>query len=186
MKCIPFLIQAGETIRQTIPEFHLIVVGGGPDEEEIKKTAAHLPWVHFAGPKFGDRKTQLLAIADVFLLPGRAGLAVLDGFAAGLPLIATRLPIHGPEMEYLEDGLNGLLTPPETEAYARAVSRLLSNEKELQLLREGAANSASKYSIEAMVENFRQGIMQCLAQPKWERSQLKWRREQDAPQRSDS
>jgi glycosyltransferase involved in cell wall biosynthesis len=181
VKSIPFLIQAGEKIRQTIPEFQLIVVGGGPDEEEIKGNAAQLPWVHFAGPQFGDRKSQLLAISDVFLLPGRAGLAVLDGFAAGLPLIATRLSIHGPEMEYFEEGRNGVMTAPDPEAYARAVARLLSNPRELQLLREGAANSAAEYSIEKMVENFKRGIVQCLAQPRWQWSPFKLRSEQSAP-----
>jgi glycosyltransferase involved in cell wall biosynthesis len=167
VKSVPFLIQAGEIIRQTVPEFQLVVVGGGPDEEEIKRSAARHPWAHFVGPKFGDRKAQFLAISDVFLLPGRAGLAVLDGFAAGLPLVATRLSIHGPEIEYLEEGRNGLMTAPDVETYAQAVARLLSNPQELQLLRGGAAKSAEKYSIEAMVENFRRGIVQCLAQPKW-------------------
>ncbi len=185
VKSVPFLIQAGEKIRQSIPEFQLIVIGGGPDEEEIKQSAANCPWVHFVGPKFGDRKSHLLAIADVFLLPGRAGLAVLDGFAAGLPLIATRLPIHGPEMEYLEEGRNGLITPPHPDLYAEAVASLLSNPKELQLLREGAANSAEKYSMEAMVEKFIRGIVQCLAQPKLQWGQIKWRREQSVTQRPD-
>jgi glycosyltransferase involved in cell wall biosynthesis len=181
VKSVPFLIQAGEMIRQTIPEFQLIVVGGGPDEEETKQSATRHSWVHFVGPKFGDRKAQFLAIADVFLLPGRAGLAVLDGFAAGLPLVATRLSIHGPEMEYFEEGRNGVMTAPYPEAYARAVAFLLSNPKELHLLRVGAANSAEKYSIEGMVENFKKGIVQCLAQPKWRWGPLKWRREQSAP-----
>ena len=168
-------------IRQTVPEFQLIVVGGGPDEEEIKQSATRYPWVHCVGPKFGDRKAQFLAISDVFLLPGRAGLAVLDGFAAGLPLVATRLSIHGPEMEYFEDGNNGLITAADPEAYAQAVARLLSNPQELQLLREGAAKSAEKYSIEVMVESFKRGIVQCLSQPKWNWGALKWRREQSAP-----
>jgi glycosyltransferase involved in cell wall biosynthesis len=181
VKSVPFLIQAGERIRRAIPEFQLIVVGGGPDEREIKQNAAHCSWVHFVGPKFGDRKSKLLAVADVFLLPGRAGLAVLDGFAAGLPIIATRLPIHGPEIEYLEAGRNGLMTAPDPDAYAQAVAGLLSNPKELQSLREGAALSAQKYSIEAMVENFKRGIVQCLSRPKWQWGQLKWRREQSTP-----
>ena len=181
VKSVPFLIEAGELIRQTLPEFQLIVVGGGPDEVEIKQRAAHCPWIHFAGPKFGDRKSQLLAIADVFLLPGRAGLAILDAFAAGLPLVATRLSIHGPEMEYFEQGRNGLMTSPDPAEYARAVASLLSHPEELQLLREGAANSAEKYSVEVMVENFRRGIVQCLAQPKWQWGSLKWRREQSTP-----
>ncbi len=181
VKSVPFLIDAGEKIRQTHPEFQLIVVGGGPDEMEIKQSAAHCPWVHFVGPRFGNRKSRLLAIADVFLLPGRAGLAVLDAFAAGLPLVATRLSIHGPEMEYFEEGRNGLMTPPDSEEYARAVASLLSHSTELQRLREGASNSAEKYSIEVMVENFRRGIGQCLSQPKWHWGSLKWRREQSTP-----
>jgi L-malate glycosyltransferase len=181
VKSVPFLIQAGELIRQSVPEFQLIVVGGGPDEQTIQQNAAHHRWVHFVGPKFGHQKSRFLAIADLFLLPGRAGLAVLDGFAAGLPLVATRLSIHGPEMEYLEEGRNGLMTAPDAEAYAQAVTTLLSNPKELQLLREGAAKSAEKYSMEVMVENFKRGIMQCLSQPKWNWGHMKWRREQSAP-----
>jgi L-malate glycosyltransferase len=186
VKSIPFLIQAGARIRESIPEFQLIVVGGGPDEDEIKQGAANWPWVHFVGPQFGDRKAQLLAIADVFLLPGRAGLAVLDGFAAGLPLIATRLPIHGPEMEYLEEGHNGLMTAPHPKAYAHAVAKLLSNPRELQSLREGAAISAEKYSIEAMVEKFKQGIVQCLAKPRLQWGAAKDRRKKSALLRSNA
>lgn len=186
VKSVPFLIQASEKIKQTIPEFQLIIVGGGPDEERIKRDAANLPWVHFVGPKFGDRKARLLAVADVFLLPGRVGLAILDGFAAGLPLIATRLPIHGPEMEYLEERRNGLITPPDPEFFACAVARLLSNPRELQQLRDGAVNSAQKYSIETMVENFKRGIVQCLAQPRWQWGLLKWRREQSTRDGLDS
>jgi L-malate glycosyltransferase len=185
VKSIPFLVRASAKIRETIPEFQLIVVGGGPDEDELKQGAADQPWVHFVGPQFGDRKSQLLAIADVFLLPGRAGLAVLDGFAAGLPLVATRIPIHGPEMEYLEEGRNGLMTAPDPEAYAQAVAKLLSNPRELQLLREGAAISAEKYSIEAMVERFKQGILQGLAKPQLEWWAARRRRESSAPRRSD-
>ena len=186
VKCIPFLIEAGEKIRRSTPEFHLLVVGGGPDEDQIRCSAAHLSWVHFVGPKFGDAKAQLLAIADVFLLPGRAGLAVLDAFAAGLPLVATRLSIHGPEMEYAVESFNGLITPPDADSYAEAISTLLSNPRALQTLREGAAISAEKYSIEAMVEKFKRGIVQCLAAPKWQWGQIKWRREQSTPQSSDS
>jgi L-malate glycosyltransferase len=185
VKSIPFLIEAGEIVRQTIPGFQLILLGGGPHEEEIWRSAANRSWIHFAGPKFGNHKSQLLAIADVFLLPGRVGLAILDGFAAGLPLIATRLPIHGPEMEYLEEGRNGVTTAPEPDAYAQAIVRVLSDQSELQLLREGAAHAAKKYSIEVMAENFKRGIVQALAQPKWQWGTLRWRRESSTPQRTE-
>jgi glycosyltransferase involved in cell wall biosynthesis len=185
VKSLPFLIEASIRVRQTALDFHLIVAGGGPDELEIKRIAADKPWVHFVGPQFGKSKASLMAIADVFLLPGRAGLAVLDGLAAGLPIIATRLPIHGPEIEYLEHGSNGVLTDPNPAAYATAISAILSDKERLGALREGAAASGARYSIEAMVENFRSGILQCLAQPRRQLAHFKWRHQPGATQRSD-
>lgn len=182
VKSIPFLIEAGKKVRQSIPGFHLLVVGGGPDEDKLCRSASSLPWVHFVGPRFGNEKSHLLAIADLFLLPGRAGLAVLDAFAAGLPLVATLLPIHGPEMEYVVDGFNGLVTPPDSGAYARAIVAVLSNPGMLRHLRDGAAVSAEKYSIEAMVERFKRGLVRCLANPNRKESKLKWRREENASQ----
>ena len=53
----------------------LIVVGGGRTKRRLGAAVAHLSSIHFVGPEFGERKSQLLAIADVFLLPGRVGLA---------------------------------------------------------------------------------------------------------------
>jgi L-malate glycosyltransferase len=185
IKGVPFLLEAAERIRSAIPEFQLIVGGGGPDEQEIRDAAAGRPWIHFVGPVFDNRKAELLAISDVFLLPGRAGLAILDGFAASLPVVATRLAIHGPEIEYLEDGRNGLLSEPNPEAYASAIAKMLSHTELLRALRQGAAQSAQKYSIEAMVENFRRGIVQCLAEAEAQESRLKWRGARSASQGCD-
>ena len=47
-----------------------------------------------------------MAISDVFLLPGKVGLAILDAFA----VLTTRLDIHCPEIEYLEEDRNVLVT----------------------------------------------------------------------------
>jgi glycosyltransferase involved in cell wall biosynthesis len=96
-------------------------------------------------------------------MPGRVGLGILDSLAAGLPLVTTRISIHTPEVEYLEDGYNGLMTEPNPEAYAHAVIRLLSTPNELRRLKAGAQTSSEKYSIEAMVDNFHRGIQDCLS-----------------------
>jgi glycosyltransferase involved in cell wall biosynthesis len=48
-------------------------------------------------------------------------------------------------------------------AYAELVVRVLKSPGLLQALRGGAARTAAKYSMEAMVENFRSGIVRCLA-----------------------
>lgn len=163
VKAVPFLIEAARLVKNEIPNFHLIIAGGGPDATFVESAAsASGGWIHSVGPKFGAEKAMVLKLADIFLLPGRVGLAILDAFAAGLPLLMTDIPIHGPEAEYLEDGVNGVRTEHEPGAYAQAVIDVLASPCRLKILREGAAKSADRYSIEAMVRNFRDGIICCL------------------------
>jgi glycosyltransferase involved in cell wall biosynthesis len=102
-------------------------------------------------------------MADIFLLAGTAGLAIVDSFAAGLPVIATRLTTHSPEIGYLSDGENGKITAHSAAALADAAVETLTNPTLLATLRRGAQVAGSQYTIEAMIENFRAGIKQCLA-----------------------
>jgi len=149
-KKLPFLIDAAIKIRDQNSNFHLLVVGGGPEQALIQARIEALPWVHFVGPRFGKEKAALLAISDVMLMPGAVGLVILDAFAAGLPLLSTRLSIHGPEMDYLDEGINGLLSEPDVSAFAGVVSMLLRDRDKLDRLRMGAQIAGSKYTIENM------------------------------------
>jgi glycosyltransferase involved in cell wall biosynthesis/peptidoglycan/xylan/chitin deacetylase (PgdA/CDA1 family) len=158
VKGLPFLVESSCRIKARIPDFHLILVGGGSEQVTVRRLIDDLPWVHWVGPRFGKEKAEFLAISDAFLLPGRVGLAVLDAFAAGLPMLTTRLRIHGPEIEYLEEGVNGLMSDQSPTAFAEAVSSVFSRSDRLAPLQAGAIASAEKYSIENMVANFRAGI----------------------------
>ncbi len=162
-KHVPFLVSAAQLVRARVPDFHLLIVGTGPDRGWVERTAIENPWIHYLGPKFGRDKAMALRMADIFLLPGRVGLAVLDSFAAGLPLLTTDLAIHGPEVAYLIDGENGRRTAHDLQIYADAVTEVLRSPRLLQSMRQGAVRTATKYTIEAMAENYRAGIIQCLA-----------------------
>jgi L-malate glycosyltransferase len=164
-KNVPFLIESSRNIRTRLPDFHLIIVGAGAEEDAVRRLAADAPWIHVSWPLFGKDKAEFLAIADAFFLPGRVCLAVLDAFAAGLPLITTRLKTHCPEIEYHEEGVNGLMSDHDPCAYAEAVSALLSRADYLALLQAGARASAEKYSVEDLMESFRSGIQSRLKVP---------------------
>jgi len=71
VKSIPFLIEACRILKNKILDFHLVLVGGGPDQEAVARMIVGMDWVHWVGPKFGIEKTELMTIADVFLLPGK-------------------------------------------------------------------------------------------------------------------
>jgi glycosyltransferase involved in cell wall biosynthesis len=162
VKGLPFLIESSRIIKARIPDFHLILVGGGPEQATVERLIDDLPWVHWVGPRFGKEKAEFLAISDAFLLPGKVGLAVLDAFAAGLPMLTTRFEFHAPEIEYVEEGVNGLMSDHRPAAFAEAVSSVFSRSDRLGQLQAGAIASAEKYSIENMVTNFRGGIRSCL------------------------
>jgi len=165
VKKIPFLIEAAGQIKQRVDNFHLLLAGGGPEQAPVEAGIKALPWVHFVGPRFGKEKAELLAISDLMLMPGAVGLVILDAFAAGLPLLSTRLAIHGPEMEYLEEEINGLVSEPDVRAFAAMAATVLHDRKKLDRLQMGARIAGGKYTIENMTANFCNGIQDCLRGP---------------------
>jgi L-malate glycosyltransferase len=163
IKAIPMLVEAARLVRKRCSDFHLVIVGSGPDREWLEQAVAGEPWIHYMGSQFGKESAMLYRLADVFLLAGTAGLAIVDSFAAGLPLIATQLPTHPPEISYLRDGENGRLTTHTAAALADAVVEVLTKPELMACLRRGAERAGSQYTIEAMVENYRVGVNQCFA-----------------------
>lgn len=164
-KRLDWLMQASEQVHLRHPAFRLLIVGGGPLGPEIEAFARqHAGWVHWAGATFGQDKADLLGIAELWLNPGLVGLGILDAFTARLPLITTDLPLHSPEIEYLEHGRNGLMVAPDAGAFANAISGLLENPTQLASMRAAAGEDSHKYSIEAMAVNFAEGVKRCLGQ----------------------
>jgi glycosyltransferase involved in cell wall biosynthesis len=161
-KRIPFLLDACARIQQQLPDFILAVAGAGESAERLREAARCLPWLRYLGPQFGHTKAVLFRSAEVFLNPGLVGLAILDSFAAGLPFITSDLPIHSPEIAYLEPGVNGLMLPYATEPWAEAVIALLRDRDRLVTMSRAASRASREYTVERMTENVAQGIERCL------------------------
>jgi glycosyltransferase involved in cell wall biosynthesis len=161
-KRIPFLIEACDEVRRDIPDFHLLIIGDGPDNRLVRSMAETRPWVHYVGPKFGNDRVPYFKLAKILLIPGLVGLAVLDAFALQTPLITTQYPYHSPEIEYLEDHVNGLITEDDPGSYAHGVVRALSDPSLLSVLVKGCKIAAGHYSLEQMIRNYADGITACL------------------------
>jgi glycosyltransferase involved in cell wall biosynthesis len=162
IKAIPLLLEAARRVKQRCPEFHLVLVGEGPGRQWLEEAVRNEPWIHYMGSKYGRESALLYKIADVFLLAGTAGLSIVDSFAAGLPMIATNLNTHPPEVTYLRDGENSIVSAHNPADFGDAITRVLTNPDLMEKLRQGAIADGSKYTMEAMVQNFSEGIRQCL------------------------
>lgn len=163
-KRLGFLIEAAREVRRLVPDFELIVIGAGPDQGLIEEAARTHHWIHYEGPSLGTDKVPYFALSKFTLMPGLVGLGILDSFALEVPPITIDMDCHGPEMQYLRNGENGVKLPAGTDpkGYAVAVSRLLHDEGELELLRAGCRAAAQVYTIEAMVDRFAAGVLLAL------------------------
>jgi L-malate glycosyltransferase len=163
IKSLPLLIDTARIVKRRYPKFHLLIVGNGPDRAWLEDAIREDPWIHYLGSRYGREGALCYRIADVFVLAGTAGLAVVDSFAAGLPLLATQLPTHPPEITYVIDGDNGLLAPHEAEAFADRIASVVANPEVMRKLKAGARKSANTYTMEAMVQRFGEGVFGALS-----------------------
>lgn len=163
-KRLSFLMETAVEIRSKMPDFELICVGGGVDQEIVSRAADEHAWIHYVGPQFGDDLARYFSLAHVFLLPGAVGLAVIDSFVFRTPLITTSTGLHGPEIAYLDSGTNGVVVEGDGTGgtYASMVASVLGDEPLRQRLIEGCAESAQLYSVESMAGRFAEGVLQAL------------------------
>ncbi len=123
------LVDAVPGVLARFPDLAVVLLGDGPLREVLEKRAAGLGVggaVRFPGHRTDAR--QLLAAADVFVLPSRhegMPLVALEAMEAGLPVVATR--VIGSE-EVVEDGVTGALVPPaDPAALEAALAGLLAD-----------------------------------------------------------
>jgi glycosyltransferase involved in cell wall biosynthesis len=163
-KRIPFLLEAAIKIRAQLPDFHLIIIGGGPLAKQVQNAADSNSWIHYLGPMNDEQKVPYWAISKVSLMPGLVGLGVLDSFALGVPLITTAYPYHSPEIQYLTDGLNGIIVGDweSVDVYADTIVTLLTHDDLRESMAAEGRKAAGLYTIENMAINFANGIFKAL------------------------
>jgi glycosyltransferase involved in cell wall biosynthesis len=162
-KRLEFLVAAAGRLRQLDDQFELVVAGSGEDYAFVEAQASCNPWLHCVGARFGREKAELFAISRLQLMPGLVGLAIIDSFAAAVPLVTTRVPIHSPEISYLKNGENGLITADDMDEYVGAVRSLLNDSERYARLQAGARRAREHYTMANMVERMYQGILEALA-----------------------
>lgn len=161
-KRVPYLLDMAAQAAVMMPEFRLLVVGAGSDAHIVRDYAERHDFVLYAGPLFSRDKAVCFRLPEVYVSPGAVGLGILDSFAADIPLATTSDASHGPEIEYLVHGANGLLIDGGAAEFAHAVVNLLRDHARLARLAQGASQAAERYTVENMVANVERGILACL------------------------
>ena len=149
-KNLPVLIAAWPQVVQRHPEAHLLFVGDGGTFRNVEPslraqvTRLHLQEsVHFMG-RVAETLDFFLA-ADCFVLPSSTeGMsnALLEAMAAGLPIVATRIPGN---CAVITEGEHGLLVEPcDAQALSRAIITLLTSPEVADRLAQAARRRAEE------------------------------------------
>jgi glycosyltransferase involved in cell wall biosynthesis len=153
-----YLVEAAAVLAGEGHRFALAIVGEGREmphlQRQVKKQAL-ADRVHLVG--FRTDIPAIMAEADVVALPSLTeGLpnVVLEAFAAGKPVVATRV---GGVPEAVEDGRTGLLVPArDPAALAAGIAACLDDPARAARIGEEARRALEAYSPEVQVRRVEQ------------------------------
>lgn len=166
-KGMAYIINAMPRIVAEHPHVRLVILGTGPEEENLKQLVDKLglpEHVIFAG--FRDDVEHCLGSFDCFVsasLSEGLGLNVLEAMAAAVPVVATKV---GGIVDFMEDRVNGLLVKPSSsDALADAILALIAEPLQGQQYAEAAQQLVlQEYTLERMSSGTVQVYEQLLSQ----------------------
>jgi glycosyltransferase involved in cell wall biosynthesis len=150
------------------PSWHLALAGQGADEARLRLLADNLKVsarLHLLGEIAPRQMADFLACLDVFVFPTQAetfGLAAVEAANAGVPSVVTDLPVLR-EVLSVEGKPTALFVDASDHTkLSAAVSRLLTDQTLSDELRQNAKGLRSRYSVDAMVEEYVQILNQVI------------------------
>jgi len=167
-KGFEYLLRASSELRSAFPGLKVVIVGEGPDRNEIEDMIHRLGLqsnVILAGQR--SDMPGIYAAMDVFVLPSlNEGLpmTILEAMAASRPVIATRV---GAIPKVIQDGETGLLVDPgDMNGLRDALARLLTDSDFCCRLGTAGHDWVSRnYTSEAMAMKYRQMYDDVLSTP---------------------
>ncbi len=159
-KRVDLLLEAAAILQREKGDTGLLILGDGSLRGTLENHASrlHLRDVHFLGERTAPEESGIyFRMADLLVIPGLVGLAVVHGFAFGVPLVTTRHDGHSPEIEYLDDGC-GRMTACDPASYAGGIRRLLDSPEDLAALKREASRRGDRLLLSESAERFVAGI----------------------------
>jgi glycosyltransferase involved in cell wall biosynthesis len=148
-----FLLAAWREVAKRFGQAHLLLVGDGELLEKTRIWAEResLPRVHFLGRR--EDVPAVLSASDIVVLVSKhEGLprALLEGMAAGKPLVAT--DVRG-NRDLVEDGVNGFLVPlGDVGALAFALGQLIESKELREKMGRESLRKVEAYSLERVLQ----------------------------------
>ena len=111
-------------------EILFLIGGSGPDRKRAEKFIIknNLRNVILLGFVKDEEVHDYFRSADLFVLPSKTGegfpMAILESFACGVPVVATRT---GGQIEIVKDNITGLLSNPNSKDLGKKIDQIFKN-----------------------------------------------------------
>lgn len=162
-KGVDLLAESFLRARQRDPRLHLVLAGGGPEQEALQaRLGEHAT---FLGWQEGEQLARTYASADLFLFASETdtfGQVLLEAQASGLPVIA--VGVGGPA-ELIDDGRTGVLCRPDADELASAVAGLASARGARDRLARGGLTAVRERTWERALGRLADGYLRALGLP---------------------
>jgi phosphatidyl-myo-inositol alpha-mannosyltransferase len=128
-KGVMYLLRAYRQLRREGHACRLLIVGGGPQEAEVKRYVAtrRLTGVELLGRLSDHDKARAFATADLYVSPATGqesfGIVLLEAMASGVPIVCS--DIHGYKGVVRRNEQALLVPPKDSEGLAAAIGTLL-------------------------------------------------------------
>lgn len=130
------------------------IAGEGPETETLRASYAGDPRLEWLGAISEGEKIARLKGADVFCAPSlhgeSFGVVLLEGMAAGTPVVASDIPGYANAARQGSDAL--LFTPGDHEALAQALRVVLTDEAKRDALVASGRERAQEFSMAALAD----------------------------------
>ncbi len=159
---IDLLLTYFERLKSVLPGVELVVIGDGPEAPRIRDAASHDPRIHWRGAITDEaRIAGEMAQAHAVLMPGHSGLSIVHAFAYGKPYFTSAdYPNHPPEIDYLQDGVNGLLLQGHIPEDVDRIAGLLNDAGAYERMCAAAHAKAEELAVDHWCEQIKAAVAQ--------------------------
>ena len=171
-KGFDLLVEAARRMSEFVPRCGLLLFGEGDERSALQaRIDAFGMTERFIMPGFTATLDGLLPVADLVVLPSRTeGLpnVALEASSAGIAVVATNV---GGNPEAVEDGVTGMIIPPENiVALADAMTALLTNPQRRHTMGEaGRQRMRDEFSFDRQAADYVQLLHALTPSPLGER-----------------
>jgi len=159
-KGVDLLAESFLRAREVDPRLHLLLAGGGPEEDELRgRLGEHATFLGWLG---GEDLARAYASADVFLFCSTTdtyGQVVLEAGASGLPVVAVA---EGGPASLVENRHTGMLCQADADHIAGTLLQLAASPLLRRHLGSSAVRAARARSWERAMEQLADGYRRAL------------------------